>query len=97
MSGRRNSIRYQLSVPRQGELVLAHDVILESRTDGEIFMLSDGPYPRGQELTIELGDGASADGIHGRVLQCEATVIDGSLRYRLRLEIDAGNKRGVAV
>ena len=87
MSGRRNSVRYQLSVPREGELIVAHDVILESRTDHEILVLSDAPQPRGQELTLELGTAVSVDGIHARVVECEPIVVDGSLRYRLRFAV----------
>ena len=91
MSGRRNSVRYQLSVPRDGELVLAHDVIVESRTDDEVLVLSDAPHPRGQELSLELGSAASTDGIRARVMDCEPVVVDGNLRYRLRFAV--GGKR----
>ena len=93
MSGRRNSVRYQLSVPREGELVVAHDVIVESRTEGEILVLSDAPHPRGQKLTLEFGATASADGVQARVLECEPIIVDGSLRYRLRFAIGDGMKR----
>lgn len=93
MSGRRNSVRYQLSVPREGQLVLAHDVIVESRTEDEMLVLSDAPHPRGQELTLELGAAVSVDGIHVRVTDCEPIVVDGSLRYRLRFAIDDVIKR----
>jgi hypothetical protein len=93
MSGRRNSTRYQLSVPREGELVLAHDVIVESRTEDEVLVLSDAPHPRGQELTLELGTAVSEDGIHAQVVECEPVVVDGSLRYRLRFAIGVGIKR----
>ena len=91
MSGRRNSVRYQLSVPRDGELVLANDVIVESRTEDEVLVLSDAPYPRGQELSLELGAAVSMSGIVARVMDCEPIVVDGSLRYRLRFAI--GGKR----
>ena len=93
MSGRRNSVRYQLTVPREGELVVAHDVIFESRTEDEILVLSDSPHPRGQELTLEFGAGVSVDGIRARVLECETIVVDGRLRYRLRFAIGDGIKR----
>jgi hypothetical protein len=93
MSGRRNSVRYQLLVPREGEFVVAHDIILERRTDGEVFALSDAPHPRGQELTLELGAAVSADGLRARVLECEPVVVDGSLRYRLRFSTGDGTKQ----
>jgi len=93
MSGRRNSVRYQLSVPREGELVVAHDIILESRTESEVLVLSDAPHPRGQELTLDLGAAVSVEGIRARVLGCEPIVVDGSLRYRLRFAIGDGMKR----
>jgi len=93
MSGRRNSVRYQLLVPREGEFVVAHDIILERRTDGEVFALSDAPHPRGQELRLELGAAVSANGLHARVLECEPIVVDGSLRYRLRFATGDGTKQ----
>ena len=92
MSGRRNSARYLLSVPPTGELIVAHDIILERRTDHELFAVSDAPQPRGQELTLELGASVSADSIHARVAECEPIVVDGNLRYRLRL-VTAGDSR----
>jgi len=73
--------------------VVAHDIILESRTEGEILVLSDAPHPRGQELTLELGAAVSVEGIHARVLECEPIVVDGSLRYRLRFATGDGTKR----
>jgi hypothetical protein len=97
MSGRRNNLRYLLSVPREGTLVVAHDIIVENRTDEELLVSSDEPYPRGQQLTIELGAGVAVDGIQARVLECEPMVVDGSLRYRLRVAIGAGIARDGSV
>jgi hypothetical protein len=87
MSGRRSSVRYLLSVPREGQLVLAHDIILESRSDRELLALSDAPQARGQELTLEIGAAANGDAIPARVVDCEPVIVNGGLRYRVRFAI----------
>jgi hypothetical protein len=90
MSGRRNNARYQLSVPRDGELVITQDIVIESRTDDEICVLTETPQPRGQELTLELGAAVAAEGIEVSVLDCTPVVDGGTLRYRLRFAIRKG-------
>lgn len=90
MSGRRNNARYQLSAPRDGELAIAQDIVVESRTDDEISVLTDAPQPRGQELTLELGAAVSVDGIQVRVLDCTPVVDGDTLRYRLRFAVNKG-------
>ena len=92
MSGRRNSVRYQLSAPRDSELMIAHDVVIESRTDHEVGVLIDTPQPRERELTLELGAAVAVNGIPVRVLDCTPVLVDGRLQYRLRLAVGDGLK-----
>ena len=88
MSGRRSEIRYRLSVPHDGELVITRDAAVESTTDTQICVLSDVPEARGQELTLELAAGAASTGFHVRVAECSAIVVAGSVRYRLRFAVN---------
>jgi hypothetical protein len=90
MTGRRRSIRYACAVPHEGELRVAYDVIVESRSEREVVAWSDAPQVRGQALTLELGLSEPADGVSARVVECEPIVVEGNLRYRLRFAIEAG-------
>jgi hypothetical protein len=95
MTGRRKNARYICAVPQEGELQVVYDVVLERRTEREVFVWSDAPQPRGQELTLDLGPSVSSDSFSARVLECETVIVDGSLRYRLRFAIGDPVKPGV--
>lgn len=92
MTGRRKSVRYQCAVPHEGDLRVAYDVIVESRTESEVLVWSESPQVRGEELTLELGSTVS-EVIRVRVVECEPAVVDGNLRYRLRFAIGADAER----
>ena len=87
MWGRRRDARYRLSVPFEGALSAFQDLRVERYDAGEVVALSDAPGGSGQELTLDLMDSGSRVTVQVRVMESTPVIVDGDVRYRLRLTI----------
>ena len=87
MRGRRGDARYRLSVPFEGALSVFQDLRIERYDAGEVVALSDGPAGSGEDLTLDLMGSGPRTTVQVRVAESTPVIIDGDVRYRLRLAI----------
>jgi len=87
MRGRRRDQRFILATPWEGTLRLPLDVIIESQTDREVWVLSTVPAHRDEIFTLDAIEPAAADAWQVRVEESVPVLVDGSVRHRLRLAI----------
>ncbi len=87
MRARRRDQRFTLSVPWEGALRLPTDVVIESFTDGEVWVVSTVPAHRDEVFTLDALDAGTTDTWHVRVEESVPVLVDGAVRHRLRLAI----------
>jgi hypothetical protein len=87
MRARRRDQRFTLSVPWEGTLRLPTDVVIESFTDDEVWVVSTVPAHRDEVFTLDAIDAATTDTWRVRVEESVPVLVDGAVRHRLRLAI----------
>jgi hypothetical protein len=87
MRARRRDPRYRLSKPVSGSFVSFQDVDIERRDEREVTALSDVPVRRGQKLRLDVIGSGRRSTVHVQVAEATPIIVDGCVRYRLRLEI----------
>jgi len=87
MRGRRRDPRFALSTPWEGSLRVPGDVIVESCSANELWVLSTVPTHRGELLTLDLEGSGPPVTITVRVTDSVPVLVDGMVRHRLRLTI----------
>ena len=87
MRARRRDPRYRLSKPIHGSFLSFQEVDVERRDEREVTVLSDVPVRRGQDLRLDVIGSGRRSTIHVHVAETTPIIVDGSVRYRLRLEI----------
>lgn len=89
MSGRRSHPRFALANPWDGSLQVARDVVVDRAGGRELVVLSHLPGVVGEHMSLGLmGAGASLE-LKVTVLESQPVVVEGSVRYRLRLALAA--------
>jgi hypothetical protein len=87
MRGRRRNERYRLSLPFEGALSFFQDLRIERYDADEVVALSNSPAGSGQDLTLDVMGGESRVTVQVRVAESTPVIVDGDVRYRLRLAI----------
>lgn len=87
MDGRRRDMRYRLSKPVQGTFVCFQAIDIEARDEREFRVVSDTPLRRGERMRLELIAKKGRSIVSVRVADSVPTIVDGNVRYRVRLGI----------
>lgn len=87
MAGRRRDTRYRLSKPLQGWFECFQDVAIERQDGSELSAVSDTPLRCGDRLRLDFVGTELRATVHVRVAEIAPTIVDGTVRYRLRLGI----------
>ena len=87
MPARRRDPRYQLSKPFEGTFLFFQEVDIERRDDREVSVLSDAPILSGQNIRLDVPGSGAPSAVHVQVAESTPIVVDGRMRYRLRLGI----------
>lgn len=87
MRGKRRDPRFALTIPWTGSLRVPDDVVVDRRSDTEMWVISASPAPADEVMTLDLsGSGAQAP-MNVRVVESVPVLIDGVVRHGLRLVI----------
>ena len=76
-----------MSVPFEGALSVFQDLIVERFGAGEVVALSDTPSRSDEEMTLDLISSGPPQSLQVRVIESSPVIVDGSVRFRLRLGI----------
>lgn len=87
MPGRRREPRYRLSRPFDGSFRFFREIDIERRDEGEVSALSDAPIRPGEEMRLDVVGSGPRSTVNVRVAESTAIIVDGKVRYRLRLGI----------
>ncbi len=87
MPGRRREPRYRLSRPFDGSFRFFRAVDIERRDEGEVSALIDTPIPSGEQMRLDVVGSGSRSTVNVHVAESTAVIVDGEVRYRLRLGI----------
>lgn len=89
MSGRRSHARYAVSRSPEGVLRVLRDVVIQSTVHDHTIALSREPGILGELVMVQFPtDGHT--GVQAQVLESQPVMVDGSVRYQLRLRhVDA--------
>ena len=87
MDGRRHDTRYRLSKPVQGTFTCFQAIDIEARDEQEFRVVSDTPLRRGERMRLELTATEGRSIVSVRVADSVPMIVDGSVRYRVRLGI----------
>ena len=85
--GRRSHRRVSVVPPAAGLLRILHAVDVESENSSEFLVISGAPGVKGEELAIEVGDSTRTHMLRAHVTESRIAVIDGDVRYRLRVRV----------
>jgi hypothetical protein len=81
MPARRRDPRYRLSKPFEGSFLFFQEVDVERRDDREVTVCSNAPIGPGQSIP------GPRSTVQVQVAESSVIIVDGSVRYRLRLDI----------
>ena len=96
MSGRRRHERFQPAQPWDGTLRLMRDVIVQE--DGtDLITIGHAPAAIGEELTLDLAGAGHLITCRVRVRESRPVILEGRVRYRMRLEVLERSLRPEAV
>jgi len=87
MDGRRHDTRYRLSKPVEGTFICFQAIDVETRDEQELRVVSDTPLRRGERMRLELVAKEGRSIVSVRVADSVPTIVDGNVRYRVRLGI----------
>ena len=96
MSGRRRHERFQPAQPWDGTFRLMRDVIVQE-SGHELVTIGQAPAAIGEELTLDLAGAGHLITCRVRVLESRPVILEGRVRYRMRLEILERSRRPEAV
>lgn len=85
--GRRRHLRVSVVPPAVGVLRTFRAVEVESENGAELVVISRVPAVGGEELAIEVSDYIRTRILLAQVTDSRITVVDGSVQYRLRLQV----------
>ena len=89
MSGRRNHARYAILRSPEGVLRVLRDVVIQNTVRDQTIALSSEPAILGELVMVQFPMG-NQSGVQARVQESQPIMVDGSLRYQLRLRhVDA--------
>jgi hypothetical protein len=85
MAGRRSHPRYGMASPWEGAIRVLREVVVDMRGTDELVAVSHSPGVIGDEMFLDLiGEGRNVE-LKVRVIDSQPVVVDGAVRYRLRL------------
>jgi hypothetical protein len=84
MSGRRSHNRFEMLRSPEGVLRVLRDVVIQSTANEQIVAISREPGVLGEAVSVQLS-AHDDSGVPARVLESQPIVVDGSVRYQLRL------------
>ena len=84
MSGRRSHARFAVVRSPEGVLRVLKDVVIQSRTDDHIVAISRQPGVLGESVSVQPSPDEGWR-VRARVLESHPVLVDGSVRYQLRL------------
>lgn len=88
MHGRRSHLRVSVVPPAAGLLRILRAVDVESENSSEFLVISEVPGVTGEELAIEIGDDTTRpDMLRAQVTESRIALVDGAVRYRLRVRV----------
>ena len=90
MAGRRGYYRYGVT-NADGRLRLVRDVAIWPGHDDEFVAISEEPEANGAVMTLERVVNGVLTSIEVSVIDSRPTMLDGSVRYRLRLRLNDGS------
>ena len=93
MGARRRDPRYRLSKPIDGSFLSFQEVDIERCDERVVTALSDVPVRRGQNLRLDVIGSGRRSTVQVHVAETTPIIVDGSVRYRIRLEI-VGRQEG---
>jgi hypothetical protein len=93
MSGRRSHARFEVLPSPEGVLRVLRDVVVQSTTPEHMVVISRQPSVLGELVSVQSPDGAGTD-VTARVLESQPIIVDGSVRYQLRLHQENGASSG---
>ena len=85
MFGRRSHTRFTVTPPVKGVLRVLSDVVVQASEDGDVTAIAREAGIIGEHLTMELVGSEENIGVLVRVTESRPVIIDGAVRYRLRL------------
>ena len=94
MSGRRSHARFEVLPSLEGVLRVMRDIVVQSATHEQMVVISRHPSVLGELVSVQLPHDEGTD-VAARVLESHPIVMDGSVRYQLRLH--HGNSAGSPV
>ena len=96
MSGRRRHERFQPAQPWDGTFRLMRDVIVQEDGD-DLVTIGHAPAAIGEVLTLDLAGAGQLITCRVRVLESRPVILEGRVRYRMRLEVLERSRRPEAV
>ena len=85
MSGRRSHARFSVLPSPEGVLRVLRDVVVRGATDEHLVVVGRQPGVRGERLSLHSPDD-SETAVVAEVLDSHPVIVDGAVRYQLRLQ-----------
>jgi hypothetical protein len=89
MSGRRSHPRFVVANPWGGLVRVLRDVIVTRTGERELLALSLAPGVTGEQMSLDLVAGGLTMALRVAVAESRPVIVDGAVRHRLRLEVQA--------
>ena len=87
MRGKRRDPRFALTVPLEGSLRVPDDVIVERRSESEVWVVTAHPARVDEVMTLDIAGPESPVTVQVRVVESVPVMVDGVVRHGLRLAI----------
>ena len=85
MSGRRSHARFSVLPTPEGVFRVLRDVVVRSTTDEHLVVVGRQPGVRGELLSLHSPDDSDST-VVAEVLESHPVIVDGAVRYELRLQ-----------
>src|SRR5580700_8357428 len=87
MSDRRRNARFSVQVAWEGQLRTLEDVVVESHTPGDVWVISRTPATPGERFMLHLTDSGPSVLLGVRVAESRPVLVEGMIRNRVHLVV----------
>jgi hypothetical protein len=94
MLGRRSYVRFKVTPASEGVLRILREVDVQWTKDDEWIAISREAGAVGEFLALDLGVGELPLRYPVRVIESRPVIVEGSVRYQLRLQVDRAALEG---